>query len=84
MTALIAVVHVLATILSVLVLAEVLMSFFLSPYHPARRVVGNIVNPLLAPIRRLLPSLGGFDFSPLILLIIIQIIEQILVQLLSS
>jgi len=39
---------------------------------------------MLAPIRRILPSTGMFDFSPLVLIILLQVIEYILRSLLLS
>jgi len=34
--------------------------------------------PLLAPLRRALPQVGGFDFSPLVLLLILQVAGMLL------
>ena len=38
----------------------------------------RITAPLYRPIRRLLPDFGGLDFSPLVILILIQVIKQLL------
>lgn len=38
----------------------------------------RITAPLYRPIRRILPDFGGLDFSPLIILILIQVIEKLL------
>ena len=38
----------------------------------------RITAPLYRPIRRLLPDFGGIDFSPLVILILIQVIEKLL------
>jgi YggT family protein len=38
----------------------------------------RITAPLYRPIRRLLPDFGGIDFSPLVVLILIQIIRRLL------
>ncbi|GAB1472155.1 hypothetical protein MASR2M66_30330 [Chloroflexota bacterium] len=54
------------------VIANSLLSFFLPPYHPLREVLERIVGPFLNPIRNLMPSAGGLDFSPLILILAIQ------------
>jgi YggT family protein len=40
------------------------------------RILVDITEPLLGPIRRVLPSAGGIDFSPIILIILLQFIEQ--------
>jgi YggT family protein len=39
----------------------------------------RITEPLLAPIRRMMPNLGGIDISPVILILIIILIENIIV-----
>ena len=41
-------------------------------YSPVARILGEIVDPVLRPARRLLPSFGGLDLSPLLVLILIQ------------
>ena len=61
------------------VIASSLLSFFLDPYHPIREALDRIVNPFLDPIRRLLPKAGGLDFSPLILIIVVDLISRFLV-----
>ena len=38
----------------------------------------RITAPLYRPIRRILPDFGGIDFSPLVILILIQVIEKLL------
>jgi YggT family protein len=66
--------------MSLLIIAQVILSFFMDPYHPVRQAIDRIVNPLLAPIRRFVPPMGGLDFSPLILLILIQLIASVLIS----
>jgi|ERR1051325_11557639 YggT family protein len=38
----------------------------------------RLTAPLYRPIRRILPDFGGLDFSPLVILILIQVIEKLL------
>jgi YggT family protein len=45
-------------------------------------LVWNVTEPVLAPIRRLMPIAGGMDFSPFIALLLIQIITSILLRVL--
>jgi YggT family protein len=40
--------------------------------------IDRITAPLYRPIRRMLPDFGGIDFSPLVILILIQVIEKLL------
>ena len=42
------------------------------------RALDRITEPLYRPIRRLLPDFGGIDFSPLVLLILIQVLRKLL------
>ncbi len=71
-------------ILVVLVIVSVILSYFMDPYHPIRRGVDNIVQPMLAPIRRVVPLVGMFDFSPLILILLLQFAGRILIAFIVS
>ena len=70
--------------LTLVVFVDVLLSFVLNPFHPLRRALDSFVDPMLAPIRRVVPPVGGLDFSPAILLIVLQILGRVLVTLLVS
>ena len=67
-----------------IVIASILLSYFLDPYHPVRQGVDNLVRPLLNPIRKIVPPVGMFDFSPLVLIIVIQLVSRFLVQFLIA
>jgi YggT family protein len=67
-----------------IVIASILMSYFVDPYHPVRQGVDRLVRPLLDPIRRVVPPLGMFDFSPLILIVLVQVLSNLLVRLLYA
>ena len=81
---LIALVNYLSIALSLLLIAYVVLSYFMDPYHPVRSAVNRIVNPILNPIRKVLPQRGMLDFSPLVAIILLQILEYILRRLLYS
>lgn len=70
--------------LSLLLIAYVVLSYFMDPFHPVRATINRIVEPVLNPIRRILPQTGMVDFSPLVAIILIQVIEFVLVRLLIS
>ncbi len=70
--------------LTLVVFVDVLLSFVLNPFHPLRRALDSFVDPMLAPIRRVIPPVGGLDFSPAILLIVLQILSRVLVTMLVS
>ncbi len=40
------------------------------------RILVDITEPILGPIRRLLPSAGGIDFSPIVAIIALQFLKQ--------
>jgi YggT family protein len=84
MIILIQIVSIVSQLLVVLVIISAILSFFMDPYHPIRRGVDNIVQPMLAPIRRIVPPLGMFDFSPLILIILIQVLSNLIIAFLST
>jgi YggT family protein len=71
-------------ILVLMVLVSVILSYFMDPYHPVRRFLDSIVEPMLAPIRRIVPLVGMLDFSPLVLIVLIQLIGNLLTRLISS
>jgi len=62
-----------------LVIAHVILSYFMSPYHPIRETIDRIVEPLLSPIRQIIPSAGGLDFSPLVLILFVQFFGNFLI-----
>lgn len=69
--------------LVLIIIADVLVSWFLDPFHQIRRTLDSIVQPMLAPIQRFLRPAGGVDFSPLVLIILIELIGQQLIRLVS-
>jgi YggT family protein len=81
---LITIISVLFTLLFWLVIISVILSYVMDPYHPVRRRVDSLVEPMLAPIRRVVPPIGMIDFSPVVLLILIQIFRNIIIRLLLA
>jgi YggT family protein len=47
----------------------------LSPDHPLVRITHALTEPVLAPIRRVLPGVSGLDFSPMVLLVGLRILR---------
>ncbi len=55
---------------SLIIVAAVVVSWTNVPReHPALRLLRRLTEPVLAPIRKVLPPMGGMDLSPLVLLI---------------
>jgi YggT family protein len=60
-----------------MVVGYALMSWF-SAAAEIRYVLAQLIEPLLMPIRRVVPQMGGVDLSPIALLLLIQIAEIVL------
>ena len=50
----------------------------------AKFLYQEITEPLLAPIRNVMPNLGGLDISPIILILIIVFIEKVIIYYISA
>ena len=67
------------------IIASIIMSFVMmfsgnmNP-HPLLRLVWQLTEPVMAPIRKVLPPMGGLDFSPIFIFIGIQLIQNLLAQ----
>ncbi|HLQ85564.1 MAG TPA: YggT family protein [Salinisphaeraceae bacterium] len=61
------------------ILVQALLSWF-SPrqFSPATAILWNLNEPLLRPVRSRLPSIGGLDLSPIVILIALQVVNMIL------
>lgn len=61
----------------VIVIIRVLFSWIrVDEYNPAVRWVNRLTEPLLEPIRRILPTVMGIDFSPLVLLLALSLLQR--------
>ena len=80
---LIVLIETIARLFIYIVIASSLLSFFLPPFHPVREALDRIVNPFLEPIRRVVPPAGTLDFSPLILIIAVDLLSRLLILILS-
>ena len=78
-------INVLAQALTIAIFARVILSWVpvRLPWGLGDFLVG-VTEPILGPIRRSLPFMGGIDFSPFIALIAIQSIASILLRLLPT
>jgi YggT family protein len=64
---------------SFVILARVLMSWVnIDPYSPLARVIFDLTEPVLAPVRNMLPPAAGLDFSPIIVMVLLNILGSIL------
>lgn len=65
-----------------IVIARALVSWVNpDPYNPIVRFLYNATEPVLARMRRILPlQFGGFDLTPIALLILLSVVEQLLLK----
>lgn len=71
------------------ILASVILSWLrafgarIPRYHPVVRIIEETADLILNPIRRHIPAAaGGFDFSPIVALILLEIIRRVIHQVL--
>lgn len=84
-TALIQLIQIIFYIWELMLLARILLSWVqVDPYHPVIQVLYAATEPILRPIRELLPQVGMFDFSPLVAIILAQLLQILLVQVIQS
>lgn len=78
-------VRILAWVLNAAVFLRVLISWLpIGRDNQFVVLLYEITEPLLGPIRRVLPSMGGFDLSPMIGLMLISLAEQVILMFLYS
>ena len=66
-----------ATILYIAIFARVIISWInLAPGNPLVTLIYQVTEPILAPIRRVLPKMGMLDLSPMIALLLIALIQR--------
>jgi YggT family protein len=70
-------------IYELILFVRILMSWFRpNPYHPLVRFILQVTDPVLEPARRAIPPIGGFDFSPILVFIVLQWGRNIILSLL--
>ena len=77
-------INAISQLLVLLVIVSVILSYFMDPYHPVRRAIDGVIEPMLAPIRRVVPLVGMIDFSPLVLILLIQLLSNIIIRILIA
>jgi YggT family protein len=64
------------------ILAWALMSFFPGAYAtPVGHLLEDVVMPVIRPLRRVMPSMAGLDFSPLLAIVLVYAVAELLKQL---
>lgn len=78
--------NLLFTVLSIAVIARALLSWF-DPMmrFPVSQLIVDLTEPIVGPIRRIVPPIGGMiDLSPMIALILLQVISRVIIGSLNT
>ena len=79
MTSFIGIIGILCDVLTVVILLRVIVSWYSSRQtNILFSILCRITEPILAPLRRIIPRVGPLDFSPLVAVILLQVIRDLL------
>ena len=71
--------------LTIIIFARSILSWFIQdPYHPVMKLLIEITEPVLRPIRRMMPETPGLDLTPFVAMIGLQLLQRIIVSLLVA
>ncbi|MCK4963672.1 MAG: YggT family protein [Dehalococcoidia bacterium] len=70
---------ILCQVLAVIIFVRAILSWFaISPYSPIVVFLDRITEPILAPLRRIIPRLGMVDITPMVAIIILLLIARLI------
>jgi YggT family protein len=80
------VVNLIFQILNLLILLRIILSWVpgLGLDHPAVRIVHQVTSPILDPIRRVMPPVGGMDLSPIVAILVLSLARSVLLSMLQG
>jgi len=68
----------------IVIFLHVILSMFMAPDKPLRIGIARIAEPILQPFRRFVKPINGIDFSPVVAMIAINLVEYLINLLLST
>ncbi len=79
-------INLLFQVLTWAIIIRVLLTWFpnINPENPLVQILRSITDPILEPARRIVPSVGMIDISPIVVLIVLEVMRNVLVSLLVS
>lgn len=76
-------IYILTYVLSLAIFARAILSWFpVNPDNPLVSILVQITEPILAPLRRVVPRVGMFDFTPMVAIVLLLLVQQVVVRLL--
>ncbi len=78
MTVVVTFVDIVSTILTIAILIRVSLSWFpIGPNNPIYTIAYQITEPVLAPLRRVVPRVGMLDFTPLVAILLLYFLQTL-------
>ncbi|MDQ6999741.1 MAG: YggT family protein [Mariprofundus sp.] len=75
------VLHIVLMVAMIVIIARAVLSWVSpDPYNQIVRIINQLSEPLLFPVRKRVPYISGIDFSPLIVLLVIMFLDNFLVS----
>ena len=71
-------IRLLCEVLTLVIVVRVILSWFSPRPNTVSIILDKITEPILAPLRRIIPRAGMFDFTPLVAIILLQLIYYLL------
>jgi YggT family protein len=75
------------TVLNLAILGRILLSWVdPSPFpdNPLKRILWFLTDPILVPLRRIIPPIGMFDITPIAAIVLLQVLQQIAMAVLGG
>ena len=74
-------IELLVQVLVIAIFLRAIISWFrLAPDNPIVVILNQVTEPILSPLRRVVPSLGMFDITPWIAMILLQLLGRLIVS----
>ncbi len=72
-------------VMIMLIIVRCVLSFVRhDPYQPVIRFIYDATEPIMAPFRRLIPSAGGIDFSPMVVWMVLMLVRSLMLGIMLS
>lgn len=68
---------------SAVLVLRVVLSYLMRPETPVMMFLASLTEPVLGPIRKIIPASGGIDFAPLVALLLLQLLQYAVFALLT-
>ena len=71
-------IRILCQVLTLAIFIRVILSWFITSPNTLTFILDKITEPILAPLRRIIPRAGMFDFTPMVAIILLQLIANLI------